>query len=78
MDVVFQRDNAFVDAASEQLTDVVSRQVKAAAPASTAQKSTARPVLVSGDISEFDIFVSAHDYPVVRRRGPRATGLPES
>src|SRR5271168_4216857 len=47
-DVVFQRDNAFVDAASEQLIDVASRRVKAAAPPSTAQKSTARPVFGIG------------------------------
>jgi hypothetical protein len=41
-DVVFQRDNAFVDAAFEQFIDVASRRVKAAAFASSAQTSTAR------------------------------------
>jgi hypothetical protein len=32
LDFVFQRDNAFVEAAFERLIDIASRRVKAAAP----------------------------------------------
>jgi hypothetical protein len=59
-DVVFQRDNAFVDAAFEQL---IGEESEPALDLVDPRRSGRGLALfsVSGDISEFDIFVSAHD-----------------
>ena len=43
-DIVFQRDNAFVDAAFQQLIDVASRRLKLRRLHPQLKKSTARPV----------------------------------
>ena len=60
-DVVFQRDNAFVDAAFEQLIDLASRRVKLRRLHPQFRNQLLALFSVSCDISEFDIFVSAHD-----------------
>jgi len=60
-DVVFQRDNAFVNAAFEQLIDVASRRLKLRRLHPQLRNQLLALFSVSCDISEFDIFVPAHD-----------------
>jgi hypothetical protein len=57
----FQRDNAFADAAFEHFIDVASRRLKLRRLHPQLRHQLLDFFSVSGDVTEFDIFVSAHD-----------------